>query len=48
MYKPMYVYRYLNKGSNVVEMIDFNVKCWGFIKGYVYKPQSIKCPHPIA
>jgi hypothetical protein len=36
-YEPIYVYRYLNKGSKIVELIDFNTKCWGYMKGYVYK-----------
>jgi hypothetical protein len=40
LYKPIYVYQYLKKGSQIVELIDFNTKCWGYIKGYVYLPTT--------
>ncbi len=36
-YQPVYVVNIPAKGSNVIEVVDFNTKCWGFIKGYVYK-----------
>jgi hypothetical protein len=40
MHEPIYVYRYLSKNSEIVEMVDFNKSCWGYIKGYVYKPTT--------
>jgi len=40
MYEPIYVYSYLNKSSNIVRVIDFDVNCWGYISGYVYKPTT--------
>ena len=46
MYEPMYVYSYLKKGSKIVQMIDFDVHCWGYVKGYVYKPTTHRCPPP--
>ena len=36
LYSPLYVYKYFQKGSKVVEVIDFDYKCWGILKGYVY------------
>lgn len=34
----IYVKNFGKKGSNIVELIDFNTDCWGYIEGYVYKP----------
>ncbi len=45
-YKPIYVYKKLNKGSNIVELVDFNKKCWGYMAGYVYKPTTHENPPP--
>jgi hypothetical protein len=44
LYVPIYVYKYLNKSSKVVELVDFDVKCWGYIRGYVYKPTTHEHP----
>jgi len=46
MYEPIYVYRYLEKGSKIVQMIDFDVRCWGYVKGYVYEPTTHHCAPP--
>ena len=40
LHEPIYVYNYLNKGSNIIQLVDFNTKCWGYIQGYVYKPTT--------
>lgn len=40
MYEPMYVYNYQKKGSKIIQMIDFDVHCWGYVKGYLYKPTT--------
>ncbi len=32
----MFLLVYIDKDSTIVEIVDFNTKCWGYIKGYVY------------
>jgi len=44
LHVPIYVYKYLNKGSRVVELVDFDIDCWGYIRGYVYKPATHLLP----
>lgn len=38
LHEPIYVYKYFGKGSNIIQLIDFNKKCWGYFKGYYYIP----------
>jgi hypothetical protein len=42
--KPLILLRYINKDSSIAEVVDFNIKCWGFIQGYVYKKTLHKQP----
>jgi hypothetical protein len=35
LYKPIYTVRKLGKASKIIEVVDFNTKCWGYIKGYI-------------
>ena len=36
-HEPIYVYKPFNKSSNIVQFIDFDKGCWGYMKGYLYK-----------
>jgi len=40
LYEPIYVYKRFGKGSNIVQLIDFNKKCWGYFKAYYYVPTT--------
>lgn len=46
LHEPMYVYGYLNKGSKIIQLIDFDKDCWGYLKGYVYRPTTHLNPPP--
>ncbi len=40
LYEPIYVYKSFGQGSNIIQLIDFNKKCWGYFEGYYYKPTT--------
>ncbi|HZY39102.1 MAG TPA: hypothetical protein VFE53_20740 [Mucilaginibacter sp.] len=44
LYEPIYVYKHFGKGSNIVQLVDFNKKCWGYFKGYYYIPTTHAAP----
>ena len=46
LHNPMYVYKYMNKSSKIVELIDFDTVCWGYMKGYLFKPTVHSYPPP--
>jgi len=46
MREPMYVYNNPKKGSKIVQMIDFDVNCWGYVEGYLYKPTTHRYAPP--
>lgn len=46
MHEPMYVYSYLKSGSKIVQMIDFDAHCWGYVKGYLYTPTTHRYAPP--
>jgi hypothetical protein len=46
MHEPMYVYSYQKKGSKIVQTVDFDVHCWGYVKGYLYKPTTHRYAPP--
>lgn len=35
LYQPIYTGKSMGKASKIVEVIDFNTKCWGYIRGYI-------------
>jgi len=40
LHEPIYVSKYFNKGSNIMQIVDFDNHCWGYVEGYIYKPTS--------
>ena len=42
--QPLYVLKDLGATSRMIEVIDFDTTCWGYIRGYVYKATTHKNP----
>jgi hypothetical protein len=40
LYQPIYVCKNMNKGSKIIQLADFDMRCWGYFKAYFYKPTT--------
>lgn len=44
--KPIYLLKEIAPNSNIMEVVDFDTICWGYIKGYAYRGTLHKNPPP--